>query len=42
MFSVIIDDIFKCIFPTKKFFILIKLSVKFIPKSPLDNNRAFV
>ena len=35
------DDIFICIFVNDKFCILIKLSLKFVPKIPIDNNPAF-
>ena len=31
------DDIFRCIFVNEKFYILIKISHKFVPKDPLDN-----
>ena len=37
-----IDDIFRCIFVNEKFCILIKISLKFDPKGPIDNNLAFV
>ena len=36
------DDIFRCISVNEKFFILIKISLKFIPKCPIDNNPALV
>ena len=36
------DDIFICIFVNEKFFILIKTSLKFAPKGPIDNNPALV
>ena len=36
------DDIFKCIFVNEKFCILIKISLKFVPKVPIDNNTALV
>ena len=36
------DDIFGCISMNDKVFILIKISVKFIPKGPTDNNPALV
>ena len=36
------DDIFRCIFVNEKFIILIKISLKFIPKGPIDNNPALV
>ena len=31
------DDIFRCIFVNKKFCILIKISLNFVPKRPIDN-----
>ena len=36
------DNIFKCIFVNEKFSILIKISLKFVPKGPIDNNPALV
>ena len=36
------DDIFTCIFVKEKFWILIKISLKFIPKGPIDNNPVLV
>ena len=36
------DNIFRCIFMTEKFCILIKISLKFVPKGPIDNNPALV
>ena len=36
------DDIFKCIFFNEQFCILIKISLKFVPKGPIDNNPALV
>ena len=36
------DDIFRCIFVNEKFWILIKISLKFIAKGPVDNNLALV
>ena len=36
------DDIFRCSFVNEKFHILIKISLKFVPKCPIDNNPAFV
>ena len=35
-------DIFRCIFVNEKFRILIKISVKFVPKGLIDNNSALV
>ena len=34
------DDIFKCIFVNEQFCVLIKISLKFVPKGPIDNNTA--
>ena len=36
------DDIFRCIFPNKKICILVKISLKFVPKGPTDNNPVLV
>ena len=36
------DDIFRCIFVNEKFCILIKISLKFVPKGPIDNNPSLV
>ena len=36
------DDIFRCIFMNEKFCILIEISLKFIPKGPVDNNPSLV
>ena len=37
------EDIFRCIFVNEKFCILmIKISLKFVPKGPIDNNPALV
>ena len=36
------DDIFKYIFVNEKFCILIKISLKFVPKGPIDNKTALV
>ena len=34
------DDVFRCIFANEKFHILIKTSLRFVPKGPIDNNPA--
>ena len=34
-------DIFRCIIVNEKFCILIKMSLKFVPKGLIDNNPAF-
>ena len=36
------DDSFRCIFVNEKFCILIKISLTFVPKGPIDNNPALV
>ena len=36
------DDIFKCMFVNEKFCILIKDSLKFVPKGPINNNTALI
>ena len=36
------DDSFRCIFVNEKFCILIKISLKFLPKGPIDNKPALV
>ena len=36
------DDIFKCIFMNEKFCILIQISLKFVPKGPINNIPALV
>ena len=33
------DDIFRCIFMNESFCILIKISLKFVPRGPIDNNQ---
>ena len=36
------DDIFKCIFLNEKVWFLTEISLKFVPKGPIDNNPALV
>ena len=36
------DGIFKCIFMNENFCILIPISLKFVPKGPIDNKSALV
>ena len=36
------NDIFGCIFMNEKLCILIEISLKFVPKGPIDNNPALV
>ena len=42
MGAIMADDIFKCIFVNEKFYILIKISLKFVPKAPINDNPALV
>ena len=42
MAAILADDIFECIFLKEKFCILIKFSLKFVPKGPIDNKPALV
>ena len=35
------NDLFRCIFVNETFCVLIKISVKFVPKGPIDNKAAF-
>ena len=36
------DDIYRCIFVNENFFILIKISLKFVPEGPINNIQALV
>ena len=36
------EDVSKCIFVNEKFCLLIKISLKFVPKGPIDNNPALI
>ena len=36
------DNIFRCIFMNEKIYTLIKISLKFVPKGPIDNSPALV
>ena len=36
------DDILRCIFVNEKFCVLIEISLKFVPKGPIDNNPELV
>ena len=36
------DDIFRCVFVNEKSCILIRISLNFVPKGPIDNNPALV
>ena len=42
MAAIVADSIFKCIFFNEKFCILIKISLKFVPKGSIDNYPALV
>ena len=42
MAAILSDDIFKCIILSEKSLILIKISLKFVPKVPIDNKPALV
>ena len=42
MAAILADDIFKCFFMNEKLRILIKVSLKFVPKGPIDNKSALV
>ena len=42
MAAILADDIFKCIFLNEKFFILIKIWLKFVPRGRIDNNPTLV
>ena len=42
MATILADDIFKCIFLNEKIQILIKISLKFVPKGLIDNIQALV
>ena len=37
MAAILADDIFKCIFMNENVRILIQISLKFVPKGPIDN-----
>ena len=36
------DEVFRCIFVNEKVCVLIKFSLKFVPKDPVDNSAALV
>ena len=42
MATILADGIFKCIFMNEKLSILIPISLKFVPKGPIDNKSALV
>ena len=42
MAAILADGIFKCIFLNENFRISIQISLKFVPKGPIDNKSALV
>ena len=42
MAGILADNIFRCIFVNEMFCILIKISLKFVAKGPINNNPALV
>ena len=42
MGTILADDILKCFFMNEKFCILIWISLKFVPKGPIDNIPALI
>ena len=42
MAAILADDIFKCIFLNENVRIAIEISLKFVPKGPIDNKSALV
>ena len=42
MAATLADDIFKCIFLDENIWISIRISLKFVPKGPIDKNPALV
>ena len=42
MAAILADDIFKCIFMNEKVWILIEISLQFVPKGLIDSNQALV
>ena len=42
MAAIFANNIFKCIFKSKKFCISSQISLKFVPKGPIDNRSALV
>ena len=42
MAAILADDIFKCIFLNENNRITIQITVKFVPRSPIDNKPALV
>ena len=42
MAAILADDISKCIFLNEKLWFLIKISLRFVTKGPIDNNPSLV
>ena len=42
MAAILADDIFKCIFVNENHRILVEISLKFVPRGPIDNNPALI
>ena len=42
MAAILVDDIFKCIYMNEKLLMLTGISLKFLPKGPIDNKSALV
>ena len=42
MAAILVENILRCIFVNEKFGILIRISPKFVPKGPINNNPAWV
>ena len=42
MAAILADDILKCIFANENVYIPIKISLKFVPKGPIDNIPALI
>ena len=42
MATMLADGIFKCIFLNENYRIQIQISLKFVPRSPIDNKASFV
>ena len=42
MTAILADDFFNCILLNEKFYTLIQISLKFVPKGPIDNNQELV
>ena len=42
MAAVSADDIFKCIFVNEEFYVLIKISLEFVPKDLINNDPSLV